>query len=53
VRFELRGEGVFDGQLSNDSLVGSVSGRNPGSFALKREEPAEDPFGDAIDSEGP
>lgn len=52
VRFALPGQGVFDGQLSNDSLVGSVSGSNPGSFTLKREEP-EEPYGDAIDSEGP
>jgi hypothetical protein len=53
VRFELPGQGVFDGQISSDSLVGSVSGSNPGSFSLKREEPAEGPFGDAIGSEGP
>jgi hypothetical protein len=52
VRFALPGQGVFDGQLSNDALVGSVSGPNPGSFTLKREEP-EEPYGDAIESEGP
>ena len=52
VRFTLPDQGVFDGRISNDSLVGSVAGSNPGSFMLTRRE-SEDPFGDAVDSEGP
>jgi len=53
VRFELPGQGVFDGTVSNDSLVGSVSGSDsPESFTLKRAEP-ESPYGDPIESQGP
>jgi hypothetical protein len=52
VRFAVPGRGVFDGMFSNESLVGSVSGSDPASFSLNREQ-SEDPYGDPIESEGP
>jgi hypothetical protein len=36
VRFELPGEGVFEGSVAGDSIAGSVSGPVSGSFALTR-----------------
>ncbi len=57
VHFELRGQGVFDGTFSSNSMTGSVSGSgSAGSFTLTREESQQewqDGFGDAIESEGP
>ena len=36
VHFELPGEGTFEGAVAGDSMAGSISGANTGSFALER-----------------
>jgi hypothetical protein len=37
VRFEVPGEGVFEGNVVGDSIAGSVSGPASGSFTLSRQ----------------
>lgn len=37
VHFELPGEGAFDGTVAGDRMAGSVSGTEPGAFALTRQ----------------
>lgn len=39
VRFELPGEGTFEGAVAGDSMAGSISGGENGSFTLKRNDP--------------
>ena len=36
VRFELPGEGTFEGAVAGRSMAGSISGASSGSFALER-----------------
>jgi hypothetical protein len=36
VRFELPGEGTFEGALAGDRIAGSISGPSSGSFSLTR-----------------
>jgi hypothetical protein len=43
VRFDVKGQGTFDGRLSNDSFAGSITGstrnnRPPATFTLARSE---------------
>jgi hypothetical protein len=52
IRFELPGEGTFEGTVAGNSMAGSISGApSRGGFALTRE--AEPMFADPITSSGP
>jgi|SRR6267143_1531798 len=61
VQFSLKGQGNFDGTISENSLVGKLSpskkGRAPGSVSLTRQEESEQEMNAKIDavieSEGP